>query len=171
MHQMGGVCVACWFFALTLSVLGAPLSSELADPPPTQVFKQPEASPSLPSGVARFSLSPDSVEPTARVPEKSPHMSTWIPSFLGEPKNIAGLATCVAIIFGGLFAFLRLSINGRWDQLAVQTLGTIFFFPTLILLGIYIELSRDAVTTILGAFVGYLFNQGTNLRSNRNGGD
>jgi hypothetical protein len=84
------------------------------------------------------------------------------------PENVAALGTCGLIIIGGLLVFWRLV--DRWSQLSIQTLGTIFFFPTLILLGIYIDLSRDAITTILGAFVGYLFNQNRGARSDGYGG-
>jgi hypothetical protein len=79
--------------------------------------------------------------------------------WLGEPKNVAALVTCFLMIVLGLGIFYYRSSRVEWGALSIQTLATVFFFPTLIILGIYINLSTDAVTTILGAFVGYLFSR------------
>jgi hypothetical protein len=75
--------------------------------------------------------------------------------------NIAVILTCTLIIVGGLFVFFRRGYASQetWGPISVQTLGTIFFFPTLILLAVYLELPKDAITTILGAFLGYLFGR------------
>jgi hypothetical protein len=75
--------------------------------------------------------------------------------------NIAVILTCSLIIVGGLFVFFRRGYASQetWGPISVQTLGTIFFFPTLILLAVYLELPKDAITTILGAFLGYLFGR------------
>ena len=72
------------------------------------------------------------------------------------------------MIFGGLLVFyLSLRRRGqKWRTGHGQVIGTIFFFPTLILLAVYINLSRDAVVGILGAFLGSLFS-----RTISNGGD
>jgi hypothetical protein len=95
-------------------------------------------------------------QPSAPVPHP-PQANYW----LGEPKNVAALIICTLIVVGGLFVFDRRMRQrpADWASLSVQTLGTIFFFPTLILLGIYLDLTKDAITTILGAFIGYLFGQ------------
>jgi hypothetical protein len=76
--------------------------------------------------------------------------------------NLAIVLTCTLIILGGLIVFYCLSAPTLWNATSVQTLGTIFFFPTLILLAVYLELPKDAITTILGAFLGYLFGRSTN---------
>jgi hypothetical protein len=75
--------------------------------------------------------------------------------------NIAVILTCSLIIIGGLWVFHRRETAAQdlWGPVSVQTLGTIFFFPTLILLAVYLELPKDAITTILGAFLGYMFGR------------
>lgn len=87
--------------------------------------------------------------------------------------NIAVISTCSLIIIGGLWVFHRRANAAQdlWGPVSVQTLGTIFFFPTLILLAVYLELPKDAITTILGAFLGYMFGRsgGGNSTSGRAG--
>jgi hypothetical protein len=80
---------------------------------------------------------------------------------------------CAAIIIGGLVVFNlhSKSPTNIWGPISVQSLGTIFFFPTLILLAIYLDLPKDAVTTILGAFLGYLFGRGGGNSPDRNPSD
>lgn len=82
--------------------------------------------------------------------------------------NIAVIMTCGLIIVGGLlvFFFRGQAAQELWGAIPVQTLGTIFFFPTLILLAVYLELPKDAITTILGAFLGYLFGRSGGGTSN-----
>jgi hypothetical protein len=166
--------VCCLLLVGTTLIVSLPRGAE-AQPAVTQTFTQPEATSSLPSGSLRFAQSNKTAEesPTAkqtprtneRAQRRDEHATHW----LGDPKNVAAVFTCVLIIGGGLWTFNWLKSRAEWDSLAVQTLGTIFFFPTLILLCVYIDLSTDAVTTILGAFVGYLFNQGNQRRTNRDG--
>lgn len=69
------------------------------------------------------------------------------------------LIICVLMLGGGLLVFyFRLwSRNQRWQLEWNQVIGTIFFFPTLILLAVYLNMSKDAVIGILGAFLGSLF--------------
>jgi hypothetical protein len=177
-------------FCVRLVVCVLALWAELAmpaaaQPAPSETFTQPEATPDLPSGANRFSNPAGRNEEgsnTARADEdggrrsgvgrrvtRNSEESRYPSRWFGAPENVAAMATCGLIIFGGLIIFAFLI--REWNQLALQTLGTIFFFPTLILLGIYIDLSRDAVTTLLGAFVGYLFNQSRGSRLDGRDGD
>jgi hypothetical protein len=81
---------------------------------------------------------------------------------------------CSIMIIGGLLVFLLIVLKSDKDDVSrqllggniVQIIGTIFFFPTLILLGVYVHIPKDAIVTIIGAFVGYLFG-----RSGGNGGN
>ena len=76
------------------------------------------------------------------------------------------LVVCLTMIVGGLLIFfLRLRArNQEWKLEFNQVIGTIFFFPTLILLAIYLHMSRDAVVGILGAFLGSLFTRAISPR-------
>jgi len=71
------------------------------------------------------------------------------------------LAACLIMIVGGLLVFYyRLKDQKqKWRLEYNQVIGTIFFFPTLIVLAIYLQLSKDAVIGILGAFLGSLFTK------------
>ena len=71
------------------------------------------------------------------------------------------LAACLIMIIGGLLVFyFRLKDQKqKWRLEYNQVIGTIFFFPTLIVLAIYLQLSKDAVIAILGAFLGSLFTK------------
>jgi hypothetical protein len=99
----------------------------------------------------------------------SPGVGSILTSASQLMQVIAGgsiIFACAAIIIGGLVVFNSRSKSPTniWGPISVQSLGTIFFFPTLILLAIYLDLPKDAVTTILGAFLGYLFGRsGSNL--------
>ena len=92
---------------------------------------------------------------------------------IGLIAHIAILATCALITVGGLWVFHRRQNTSPapWGPVSVQTLGTIFFFPTLILLAVYLELPKDAITTILGAFLGYLFGRSSNPGSRGDASD
>jgi hypothetical protein len=158
--------VYCVLSAALIICLKLPDAAFAQQPPATQTFTQPETSRPLPSGAYRHSQAqatePQSQKETGVFPAANKEQvdSSPVSHWLGEPKNIAALLTCCLIIIGGLMIFyLTQPQPRRWDALSVQTLGTIFFFPTLILLAVYIKLSADAIATILGAFVGYVFNQ------------
>jgi hypothetical protein len=69
--------------------------------------------------------------------------------------------TCLLMIVGGLLVFYIRSSGAPWRSDYIQVLGTIFFFPTLIILAVYLNMSRDAVVGILGAFLGSLFTRNT----------
>jgi len=71
------------------------------------------------------------------------------------------LAACLIMIIGGLLVFYyRLKDQKqKWRLEYNQVLGTIFFFPTLIVLAVYLQLSKDAVIAILAAFLGSLFTK------------
>ena len=94
--------------------------------------------------------------------EVKANLSDNIPYLTAASKAATVIVICSFIIIGGLYVFHRRSNRDRdtWGQLSVQTLGTIFFFPTLVILGVYLDLDKSAVTTILGAFIGYLFSRG-----------
>jgi hypothetical protein len=68
---------------------------------------------------------------------------------------------CLLMIVGGLLVFYIRSSGAPWRPDYIQVLGTIFFFPTLIILAVYLNMSRDAVVGILGAFLGSLFTRNT----------
>lgn len=65
------------------------------------------------------------------------------------------------MIVGGLIVFYLRAPRLIWRSDYIQVIGTIFFFPTLILLAIYLNMSRDAVVGILGAFLGSIFTRTT----------
>lgn len=80
-------------------------------------------------------------------------------------KDVAAIGVSSLIVLVGFLAFVIKRPGGPkcWREIDVQTLAVIFFFPTLIILGVYVQLEKSAITTILGAFLGYLFtrDQGT----------
>ena len=69
------------------------------------------------------------------------------------------IVVCIVMVLCGLLAFYLRSAGSPWKSDYVQVLGTIFFFPTLIILAVYLNLSRDAVVGILGAFLGSIFTR------------
>jgi hypothetical protein len=69
------------------------------------------------------------------------------------------IVVCIVMLLGGLLVFYLRSAGSPWKSDYVQVLGTIFFFPTLIILAVYLNLSRDAVVGILGAFLGSIFTR------------
>jgi hypothetical protein len=76
--------------------------------------------------------------------------------------QITIFAVCIIMIVGGLIVFfLRTRHVNAWRSDYIQVFGTIFFFPTLIILAVYLNMSRDAVVGILGAFLGSLFTRST----------
>jgi hypothetical protein len=77
--------------------------------------------------------------------------------------------TCLLMIVGGLVVFYIRSAGAPWRSDYIQVIGTIFFFPTLIILAVYLNMSRDAVVGILGAFLGSLFTRNTGPSSQQGG--
>ena len=140
---------------------------------PSPTFSQSGTSASLPSGRQRHAQS-EAAEPSGtqrfspagkessrqeadgRSRTRKSDASSSPAHWLGDPKNVAALLTSVLIIGGGLLIFYRVLTRQsavQWDALSVQTLGTIFFFPTLIVL--------DGNGQKLWQYEGYL--QGTEL--------
>jgi hypothetical protein len=73
--------------------------------------------------------------------------------------QITILVVCVIMIVGGLIVFYLRAPRLIWRSDYIQVLGTIFFFSTLIILAVYLNMSRDAVVAILGAFLGSIFTR------------
>jgi len=66
----------------------------------------------------------------------------------------------VLIMAGGLggIYYLILKQNAVIGAKTIQFVAVIFFFPLLIVLGIYNILGREAIGTLLGVIVGYVLS-------------
>jgi hypothetical protein len=85
------------------------------------------------------------------IDQLSPEAQTYV--------QLTVIVVCIVMLLGGLLVFYLRSAGSPWKSDYVQVLGTIFFFPTLIILAVYLNLSRDAVVGILGAFLGSIFTR------------
>jgi hypothetical protein len=104
---------------------------------------------------------PQEATPTAPVTDTVVSLLKQLPEEALRYVQLTIGVVCLLMIIGGLLVFYLRSAGNPWRSDYIQVLGTIFFFPTLIILAVYLNMSRDAVVGILGAFLGSLFTRST----------